>query len=185
MKDFANSATNPYTAKFSSVMNQTVYFRACDKVGNCSDYVSAKVCIKKKTASIGGNNGKWIAIDNPRSCSPAGGYIPANGNGVCGNVVGKINLTYSNNKVTVNWEIRQGNQTWIGIGYYVDIIIQKNGKNYTSDRIKQTTESWNPGGPPNKGSKVFSLPAGTYSIGFSSNTFEPSYNYNMATITIN
>ena len=181
MKDFANSATNPYTAKFSSVMNQTIYFRACDKVGNCSDYVSAKVCIKKKTASIGGNAGKWVAIYNPRGND---GYAVCYGS-VCGNVIGKLDISWSGNYGNATSWFGVGPVSWIGSGYYVNLVVYKNGSYYASYSLKDLNASWGfnswPQGKPVNG---IYMPTGTYDFYFQSNATNPNFNAYMARVVV-
>ena len=54
MKPYSSSNKTKYSRKFSSIENTTYYFKACDNAGNCSNNVSAKVCIKK------GNKTMWL-----------------------------------------------------------------------------------------------------------------------------
>ena len=189
MHDYENSAYSPFTSTpYSEVRNQLSYFRACDKAGNCSNFASTAICIQNPAAnpsvSKGGNTGKWIAIYRPRG-NDGYGTCAYNGNSqVCGNIIGKIDVTWVNRTVTINWEIRQGPYTWVANGYYVNLIIDKNGASYASYQIKASNgAAWNTGST-HRGSRTVTLSAGTYSIGFSSNTFDPSYNSSLATITV-
>lgn len=185
MIDYANSAATTFTTTpFTAVRNQPAYFRTCDKAGNCSDYASTNICIKGG-ASVGGNTGNWMAIYRPRGNDGYGACAYNGSNQVCGNIIGKINLSWVNNKVTINWEIRQGPYTWVALSYWVNLIIVKNGQEYASYQLKSATgAAWNYGST-HSGSQTVPLGPGTYNIGFSSNTFDPSYNSSLATITIN
>ena len=63
MKPYAKSNKNSFKAQFSSVVNRTYYFRACDNAGNCSSSVSSKICIKQA------NPDKNFKITCKRTCS--------------------------------------------------------------------------------------------------------------------
>ena len=189
MIDYQNSAYNNFTTTpFSAVRNQLAYFRVQDKAGNWSNYATTTICIQnpvsKPTVTKGGNTGKWIAIYRPRS-NDGYGACAYNGNSqVCGNIIGKVDVTWVNRTVTISWEIRQGPYTWVANGYYVNLIIDKNGGSYASYQLKASNgAAWNTGST-HRGSQTVTLSAGTYNIGFSSNTFDPSYNSSLATITV-
>ena len=182
MEDYPNSSSNTFTTPpFSAVSNQPVYFRACDKLDNCSAVASTNICIKKKSASIGGNTGKWIEIYWPNNNSHA---ICAGG--ACANVIGKLDISWTNNYSNVSWHFGIGPQTWLGRGHYVRLTIYKNGSYYATYTLKNTQTTWagsNNPWPSGTINNIY-LPTGTYTFYFQSDSTEPSFNANMGTVVV-
>ena len=182
MIDYANSASTSFTTTpFSAVRNQPAYFRACDKVGNCSDFASTNICITEKTASIGGNASKWIQIYWPKYDGSG-----ACAGGVCANVIGKLDISWSNDSGTVSWYFGIGPNTWLGIGYYVNLNIYKNGSYYYTATLKDTYTTWagSSNAWPSGTISGLYLPSGTYEFYFESNSTDPSFNVNMGTVVV-
>ena len=183
MIDYANSSSNTFTTTpFSAVRNQPAYFRACDKVGNCSSFASTNICINRKTASIGGNASNWVAIYRPRGND---GYAACAGY-VCGNVIGKLDISWSNDYGSVSWYFGIGPYTWLSTGYYVNLNIYKNGSYYYTATLKDVYTTWSGSGnawPSGTISGLY-LPSGTYEFYFSSNSTDPSFNVSMGTVVV-
>ena len=183
MIDYANSSSNTFTTTpFSAVRNQPAYFRACDKVGNCSSFASTNICINRKTASIGGNASNWVAIYRPRGND---GYAACTGY-VCGNVIGKLDISWSNDYGSVSWYFGIGPYTWLSTGYYVNLNIYKNGSYYYTATLKDVYTTWSGSGnawPSGTISGLY-LPSGTYEFYFSSNSTDPSFNVSMGTVVV-
>ena len=161
--------------------NLDASYRVVDKAGNVSN--SVRLNVKIAGATFSGNTGNWVAVCNPRSCSQAGSYVPANGDGVCGNVVGRVLASWSNGSVTLNWELRNGNQTWVGVGYIVNLYIYKNGQAISATTLKPYSTRWYPS-MSYSGSLTYALDPGTYDVVISSDTYSPTYNATLATMTI-
>ena len=182
MIDYANSGSNTFTTTpFSAVRNQPAYFRACDKVGNCSDFASTNICIIRKSASIGGNAGNWVAIYKPRGND---GYAACFGN-VCGNVIGKLDISWSGDYGNTTSWFGVGPVSWIGSGYYVNLVVYKNGSYYASYSLKDLNASWGYNhwtqGIPVNG---IYMPTGTYDFYFQSNATNPNFNAYMANVVV-
>lgn len=182
MEDYPNSASNPYTSTpFSAARNQLAYFKACDKVGNCSDFASTNICIIRKSASIGGNAGNWVAIYIPRGND---GYAACSGN-VCGNVIGKLDISWSGDYGNTTSWFGVGPVSWIGSGYYVNLVVYKNGSYYASYSLKDLNASWGYNhwtqGIPVNG---IYMPTGTYDFYFQSNATNPNFNAYMANVVV-
>lgn len=182
MEDYPNSASNPYTSTpFSAARNQLAYFKACDKVGNCSDFASTNICIIRKSASIGGNAGNWMQIYWPKYDGSG-----ACAGGVCANVIGKLDISWSNDYGNVSWYFGIGPNTWLGVGYYVNLNIYKNGSYYYTATLKDTYTTWAGSSNPWPSGTISGLylPTGTYEFYFESNSTDPSFNVNMGTVVV-
>ncbi len=144
------------------------------------------------------NIGKWVcasscntnrtSCENWRALDASGNCIKSeDGNNYYGNVMGKVSATSVGNKVTFNWEIRQGKKTYINTTYYVDFVI-KNSSNTTirSVRLKEEREANWEGSSTHAGTieHIFDT-TGTYQIYIEGNSKNPSFNmYNFGTIVV-
>lgn len=182
MIDYANSASTSFTTTpFSAVRNQPAYFRTCDKAGNCSSFGSTNICIKAG-ATISGNTGKWQVIFHKRSSCDA--WAACEGT-VYGNIIGKVDVSYSNSTGTINWTVKQGPETWIRYGYYVKLVVNKNGSEYKTYTLKAENDPVWAKGSTHSGNMSLTLEKGTYTVYLQGNSTNPSFNAEMATIVVN
>jgi len=161
----------------------------------CDTSTATKNCFLKSctpTVTVTGNITNWIcgkcrndtnttycAKDNSDSCiDPLGSYTS-------GNTVGKVSYTADNNKVTFNWKIIQGGQTYINKGYWVKFIIKNSTSTIYSAYLKTASgEKWSKGST-HTGSITYTFNTkGTYYIYIDGNSNNPNFDMNFGTITI-
>ena len=137
--------------------------------------------------SSSGYMGQWVCSDCKSFCSgwqvqsSAGGCLkPVNGE--AGNVLVHISASGSCSSgscnVTFSWDIAQGIETWIGIGY--PVILQVGSQQFT---LKQSEDTWGPGGSHN-GSVSGSFATGVHNVSVIGNSTDPNFSVSVGSITI-
>lgn len=154
----------------------------------CSTATDTATC--GATVTVTGNISKWVCGTCKTYCSSAqvqsGDSCLKSNDGYYGNTMGKVTYTSTGNKATFTYQIIQGNETYINVGYWVKFIIRDNSSSVlyetylkASDGAKWATGSTHTGTV----SYTFNT-AGTYYIYIEGNSNNPNFNMNFGTIKV-
>lgn len=194
-RTYADSSKNTFeTTPFSAIRDEKVYIRACDKVGNCSsgsDSTHIHIVPPPPSVSLsqGHSFGYWLCATCRTSCHSSrvqsGGTCMLDKNGKYGNVMIKIDFSYNSNTASFHWEIIQGNQTFIGVKYFVGIRVIKDGISISDQRIKHESSSWGTSSHNSGTITVNNLGPGVYRVETYGNSQEPNFGIYYGDFTIN
>ena len=184
--DWTDWGYKPITTKSVSISDEgerTIKLVVYDQAGNSNECFTDKQYYIDKTPDgiAGGNAGKWIVIYKKRSSCDAWAACAGS---VYGNIIGKSDISYNDGEITIDWQVKQGSATWIGPGYYVNLVIYKNGSVYKTYYLKTSNGTTWALGSTHKGTKTFTADFGTYIIRLKGNSTYPNFDANLGQITI-
>ncbi len=193
---YTQSSNTSWTSSAQTI--GTYYVWVKDNTGNVSKTsTTLTTCDTVAPIIIDGNINNWVCgkCRTDKTYSGIKNYCALDDNDNCietkdnryGNTVGKVTYTISDNKVTFNWEIRQGKATYIADGYWVKFIIKDTSNNSVVKEfyLKESTGIYWNEGTKHTGTVEYSFTnKGTYKIYIDGNSNNPSFDMDFGTITV-
>lgn len=164
------------------------YTRLKDKAGNvkvkyCGAYTTPSCFSCSGKLKCPGNTGYWVVMHKRSDCDHnyaalVGGTCPtdANGNYITGNVIGHFTVSHSGNSVKINYDVRNGAATWIGIEYTVKLrITETSSKKTITKYLKKTGGVWGQGSSHTGTVNFGKLTGRKYKVDVIGNSDNPNY----------